>query len=315
MKYMWIIVIVLLTSGCDRDREERTVHIAVSLAGTDIITLTKHIQGITDAAEDENITVTWRTAMMDQELQRRQLDTLLAEVPDIIVVEIADARKADELFVKIKQSGLPVVGFNRLAPGFQYDLIVRPDYKSIGHEIAEIVIEKYDRRKKNVLLLHGLLFNDQESIFIERFLNSIEQFDNFDVKKVEAVHIDNGPTGHIDIPDIDVLLKNMDIAIATNPFLTRSLIAGIMFMDKEGVEHRAPLIAGFDEREIFTFAKIEYDNLLLIDRQPYNAGIRLIDAAADYARGAFRHLDGPVIRIGAYVIPVIYTPHTVKHGE
>ena len=311
MKFAWFIVFLCIIAGCDREREERPVRIAVSLGGTDVLTETKHTQGMTEAAENAKVDITWRTAHGDYALQKRQIDTLLAKDHDIIVVEVVDPRKADEIFGRIKRSGLPVIGFNRLAPGFQYDLIVSPDYRTIGRELAEIIGERYGNGKKNVLLLHGLLFNDRESIFIEGFLDALEQFDDFTVTKFEAVHLDNGSTGRIEVPGFKnaAVLHNIDIAIATNSFLTRFVGMGIKLMDAEGTEHRTPFIVGFDEKDLFTFLNIEYNNLLVIDRLTYDAGIQLINAAYDYARGEFRHPDGSVIRIGDHMIPVMYTPH------
>ncbi len=307
MKFAWFIVFLCIVAGCDREREERTISIAVSLAGSQIVTTTQHLQGIIDAADNELVELSWRAAWSDHEMQKRQIDTLLAKDHDIIAVEITDPRKAEEILGKIKQSGVPVIGFNRLAPGFQYDLIVSPDYRTIGRELAEIVIEKYDEEKKNLLLLHGLLFNDQESIFMEGFLNAIETADHFAITMIEAFHVDNGPSGRIEIPGYDQeLLQNIDIAIATNSHLTRTLA---VFMEKGNIEHRKPLIAGFGERGILM--RIGYDNLLLVDHQTYTAGTRLIESAAGFVRGEFRHLNGPVIRIGEHLMPVIYTPHII----
>lgn len=295
MRYVWFSIIILLTIGCDREREERTIHMAVSLAGTDAYASTKYIQAITDAAEDGNIDVIWRIAQWDHELQNRQIDTLLAETPDIIAVEITDPRRADEILGPIQQQEIPVVGFNRLAPSFQYDLIVDPDYYEIGNELAEAVVERYDSREINILLLYGSLFSGQDSLIIESFLSVIEEYDNFTVQKKETVQKE--------------LLQDSDAAIAIDPLLTRRLVQSITEMDEAGMEHRSPFIAGIGEKESFTM--IDYDNLLLIDRQPYTAGTLLVNAASDYARGEFRHLEGPVIQVGEYMMPVVYTPYRV----
>lgn len=308
MKFVWLIVFLCIIAGCDREREERPIRVAVSLGGTDVLTTTKHIQGMTEAAENAHVDITWRTAFSDYALQKRQIDTLLAKNHDIIAVEVADPRKADEIFGRIKRSGLPVIGFNRLAPGFQYNLIVSPDYRTIGRELAEIISERYGNGKKNVLLLHGLLFNDQESIFIEGFLDALEQFDNFTVTKFEAFHVDNGPTGRIEIPDFNKeLLRKADIVVATNWYNAFYWAVGLLNMDQESIGHRSPVIAGFGERDILTI--IGYDNLLLVELHPYTMGLRLIESVNDYVRGEFRHPDRSVIRIGDHMIPVVYTPH------
>ena len=299
MRYVWFSIIILLTIGCDREREERTVHIAVSLAGTDAYASTKHIQAITDAAEDGNIDVIWRIAQWDHELQNRQIDTLFAEMPDIIAVEITDPRRADEILGPIQQQEIPVVGFNRLAPSFQYDLIVSPDYYEIGNELAEAVVERYDSREINILLLYGSVFSGQDSLIIESFLSVIEEYDNFTVQKKETVQKE--------------LLQDSNAAIAIDPLLTRRLVQSITEMDEAGMEHRSPFIAGIGEKESFTM--IDYDNLLLIDRQQYTAGTLLVNAASDYARGEFRHLEGPVIQVGEYMMPVVYTPYRVVHPD
>jgi len=299
MRYVWFSVIILLTMGCDREREERTIHIAVSLAGTDAYASTKHIQAITDAAENGNIDVSWRIAQWDHELQNRQIDTLLAEGPDIIAVEITDPRRADEILGQIQQQGIPVVGFNRLAPSFQYDLIVGPDYHGIGNELAKALIDRYDSREINVLLFHGSLFGDRDSLIVESFISAIEKYDNFTVQKKEIVQRE--------------LLQDSDAAIAIDPLLTRRLVQSITEMDEAGMEHRSPFIAGIGEKESFTM--IDYDNLLLIDRQPYTAGTLLVNAASDYARGEFRHLEGPVVQVGEYMMPVVYTPYRVVHPD
>ncbi len=309
MKFVWFILFLCIATGCDREHEERPIRIAVSLAGIDGLTTTQQIEGMNNAAENVNVEITWRTAFSDHELQKRQIDTLLAKDHDIIAVEVADPRKSDEIFGKIRQSGLPVIGFNRLAPGFQYDLIVSPEYKTIGRELTEILIEKYDDGKKNVLLLHGLLLNDQESLFMEGFLNAIETADHFAITMVEAFHVENGLTGRIEIPDFNKeLLRITDIVVTTNWYNAFSAAVGLLNTDQEGIEHRSPVIAGFGDREVLT--TIGYDNLLLIDLQPYTAGIRLIDSAAGFVRGEFRHYDGPVIRIGEHLMPVVYTPHS-----
>ncbi len=299
MRYVWFSIIILLTIGCDREREERTVHIAVSLAGTDAYASTKYIQAITDAAEDGNIDVIWRIAQWDHELQNRQIDTLFAEMPDIIAVEITDPRRADEILGPIQQQEIPVVGFNRLAPSFQYDLIVSPDYYEIGNELAEAVVERYDSREINILLLYGSVFSGQDSLIIESFLSVIEEYDNFTVQKKETVQKE--------------LLQDSNAAIAIDPLLTRRLVQSITEMDEAGMEHRSPFIAGIGEKESFTM--IDYDNLLLIDRQQYTAGTLLVNAASDYARGEFRHLEGPVIQVGEYMMPVVYTPYRVVYPD
>ncbi len=299
MRYVWFSIIILLTIGCDREREERTIHMAVSLAGTDAYASTKYIQAITDAAEDGNIDVIWRIAQWDHELQNRQIDTLFAEMPDIIAVEITDPRRADEILGPIQQQEIPVVGFNRLAPSFQYDLIVSPDYYEIGNELAEAVVERYDSREINILLLYGSVFSGQDSLIIESFLSVIEEYDNFTVQKKETVQKE--------------LLQDSNAAIAIDPLLTRRLVQSITEMDEAGMEHRSPFIAGIGEKESFTM--IDYDNLLLIDRQQYTAGTLLVNAASDYARGEFRHLEGPVIQVGEYMMPVVYTPYRVGYPD
>ncbi len=313
MKYIWFFLSLLILLGCEREREERTIHIAVSLAGSDAISSVKHIQGITDAAENENIELSWRTARWDYELQYRHIDTLLADDPDIIVIEIANPHKSNKIFERIEQQRIPVIGFNRLATAFQYDLVVNPDYQTIGVELAEAIIDTYDSQDTNVLFLHDLLFGDHGKSIVESFLSTIENHSNFKIKTVEASHQNEGPDIGIELPDITEQLQKADAAIATNPHLTRSLAQEIKMMDEAGIEHKSPLIAGIGGDE--TSIMIDYDNLLLIDRQPYTAGIYLIDAASDYIRGEFRHLEGPVLRIGDYIIPVVYTQHRIIRSE
>lgn len=304
MKYVWFIIILVLFTGCERDREERTVYVAVSLAGTDPITAAHYVEGISDAAGNGKITVDWRNAMMNPDLQKRQIDTLIAEEPDIIAVEITGPPVTGELLHNVKREGIPVIGFNRLVPGYPYDLIISSDYKAIGSELASIITEKYGSDETNILILHGILSAGQESVLIEKFLDETDAFDNFNVTMFEQ-------TERVDVPGLQLRLRQADIVVAANYVLTRRLVAEILSPDNKSIEHRSPLIIGFGERELFAASEIGYDNLILIDRQPYTAAARLIDAAAGYARGAFRHHDGPVIRIGEYMIPVIYTPHRI----
>lgn len=307
MKYVWFFIIVIVFAGCERDREEREIHIAVSLAGADQFTSMQHLKGLQDAAGGENITVSWRLAMMDADMQSRQLDTLLAGNPDIIAVSIADPRRPDDIIGKLKTAEIPVVGFNRLVPKFQYDLVVTPNYRSMGKDIAQQIINRDEPDIKNILLLHGLLTGVQDSLIVNSFLNTIEQYERYAVRVIEAEHPKGNLRGSIHIPG------DTDVIVAVNPYLTGTVSDIIKDSDEDGSDHTSPIIIGVGEPEMYL--GIESDKLFLVSRQPYDGAIRLVDAAADYVRGRFRHDSEDVMQIGDYIYPVVYTPHRTIHNN
>jgi hypothetical protein len=289
MKYLLILAGILFMAGCTGDREDGEIKIAVSFAGDHPLSTAQYYQGIEDIKRHDNVSVTVRSAFMNHEMQMRQIDTLLADEPDIVVLEVVDPNSGTQIISRIRTAGVPVIGYNRLATG-TYDLIVTPDYKSIARKTAEMIIRQLGTGNRTVLLVRDQYFGPQDSIFAYTIAATLEDPGNVAVM-------------HVHIADIEMQFSPPDAVVCTTPESLRYLVSSHTLMPDKLLLIGPAQYELLDEPISVT--------LMLIDIRPYDSGARIVEAAAGYARGAFRHQHVDVIRIGDALMPVVYTPHRI----
>jgi DNA-binding LacI/PurR family transcriptional regulator len=289
MKYVLTLFGILFIAGCTVDREEREIKIAISFAGDHPITIAQYYQGIEDITRDYKVSVTVQSALMNHELQQRQIDTLLTDNPSVVALEVVDPHRGEQLISRIEAAGVPVIGFNRLAAG-TYDLVVTPDYKTIARETAEMMIRQLGTGDRTVVLVRDQYFGPQDSLFAYTIAAILEDPGNFTVR-------------HMHISDIEMQFLPPDAVVCTTPESLRYLVSSRARMPDK------LLLIGPAQYELLDDPVSV--TLMLIDIRPYDAGARIVESAAGYARGAFRHRHTDVIRVGDELFPVVYTPHRI----
>jgi DNA-binding LacI/PurR family transcriptional regulator len=308
-RYLYLVISVVLFAGCTAEREQKTVHVAVLLSGWDRSATNQYVQAMDLSANVFGTEVTWRAAGLDPVLQRRQLDTLLALQPDVVVFEPADPHTAGESISRIERAGVPVIGFNRPVLHRPYDLFITPDYKSIAREMADTVREHLGREGGSVLFVHDAETGIQDSLMLRTFLNALDGFVDIRIDVEELLPEGNGPTGGYRIPDPEALVSSADIIVCSHTGLTAVLTDALSAYRTARPNGTVPLLIGIgDEIAIAESGEIR---LILFDLLSYDTGKRVLEIAAQYARGGYRHHTGPVYRSSEYMFPVVYTPYRV----
>jgi hypothetical protein len=307
-RYLYPVLFIVLLAGCTGEREEKTVHVAVLLSGADRSAANQYVRAMDLSANAFGTEVTWRVAGLDPSLQRRQLDTLLTLQPDVVVFEPADPHTAGELIARTERAGVPVIGFNRPVSQRPYDLFITPDYKSIAREMADTVREHLGREGGSVLFVHDAESGIQDSLMLRAFLDALDGYVDIRID-VEELFGGNDPTGRYRISDPEALVSSADIIVCSHAGLTGVLTDALSSFRTVQPSGITPLLIGIgDEAAIAELGEIR---LLLFDLLSFDTGKRVLETAAHYARGGYRHYTGPVYRSSEYMFPVVYTPYRV----
>lgn len=129
----------------------------------------------------------WSTDAMSQ-----GLTSLIAERPDVIVTQNPDTQSLARLLMQANRAGITVVQMNMMG-AVQTDAFVGPDYVALGHEIANLAIEKCGAgtdTSHKVSIVQGVLTGGVSYFQVQGIMEVLEGRDDIEIVSSQAADWD-----------------------------------------------------------------------------------------------------------------------------
>ena len=129
----------------------------------------------------------WSTDAMAQ-----GMTSLIAVGPDVIVTQNPDTQSLARLMMQANRAGIAVIQMN-MQGGVQTDAFVGPDYIAMGHEIADMAIEKCGAStdtSHKISILQGVIIGGVSYFQVQGIMDTLSKRDDIEIVSSQAADWD-----------------------------------------------------------------------------------------------------------------------------
>lgn len=141
-------------------------------------------------AESENIEVIYHNANESNDMQVKQIESLIADGVDVLVIIPYDKDGISQVVNKAIEKGIKVIAYDRLINNAPVDVYLSFDNLKVGELMAEAVTEKVARG--NYIIINGSPDDNNSSMFNSGYMSVLQPLiDTGDIKVVKEVWADD----------------------------------------------------------------------------------------------------------------------------
>jgi len=240
---LFLLVLAIVILFDQREFDDGVIKIGYS-ADTLVIERWKRDQELFKAkAEAEGIEVIYHNANEDNDMQVKQIESLIKEKVDVLVVIPYDKDGISAVINEAIEKGIKVIAYDRLINDAPVDLYLSFDNLKVGELMAVDLLEVSP--KGNYIIINGSPDDNNSSMFNEGYKTALKPYiESGDIKIVKEVWADDWR----EAPAYDAVIQVINSGIEINGIIGANdhlADAAIRALSENGLAGQVP-VAGHD---------------------------------------------------------------------
>lgn len=241
-------------------------------------------EGSQARAEQLHAEIRWQACDMNIATQMNIVENYIAQDYDCIAIEPCDTVTVYQTARRVQKEGIPLIALDQKMEGIVPDLYITADNYKLGSMQVEDFISRWGEEPANCVVLTGPDGEYGAEQIKSGVVDTIAKYENLNLIFIQAIADWDREKAMKSMEDaISVYGEEIDVVFAANDGM---MLGAYKAAENSGLENKMEFYGGDDDKETVEMILAGADNLHTVERNSYQNGEIIAEAAYELMTGA-----------------------------